>query len=227
MSDTTRMAGSQQPEHARPLVPPTAAGAPSGARLDLYWIPLGAGAHVVRISGKTYEALAALVQRRPRRDLYHSALIATVGDDASVIEMTPIPRDRGGHDRGVVGEGAVGTRWAGRFRIFRYELRRWRGGVVPDLSFAVSSPVRVADVSTVVEQVLRLVPLVPTPVWGRDELGAGEMWNSNSVISWVLTQAGICAEAGVPPGGGRAPGWDAGVLVAQREVLRLPRPITA
>ena len=80
----------------------------------------------------------------------------------------------------------------------------------------MSSPVRIADDPSVVQHVLELVPLVPTPVWGRDELGAGEMWNSNSVISWLLTRASLCAEAGAPPGGGRAPGWDAGVLTAQR-----------
>ena len=67
------------------------------ARLDLYWIPLGAGARVVCISGKTYETLVALVQRRPRRDLYHSALIASVGADNTVIEMAPIPDIRGWH----------------------------------------------------------------------------------------------------------------------------------
>jgi hypothetical protein len=29
------------------------------ASIDLYWIPLGAGAHVVRLSGKAYEAIKA------------------------------------------------------------------------------------------------------------------------------------------------------------------------
>ena len=42
--------------------------------VDLYWIPLGAGGYVVRLSGKLYEALKALVEHRPRLDLYHSAL---------------------------------------------------------------------------------------------------------------------------------------------------------
>jgi hypothetical protein len=42
--------------------------------IDLYWIPLGAGAHVVRVSGKVYEALTALIGRRPRCALYHTAL---------------------------------------------------------------------------------------------------------------------------------------------------------
>ena len=38
-------------------------------------------------------------------------------------------------------------------------------------------------------QLLDLAPDVPTPVWGRDELGAGEMWNSNSVTAWLLPRA--------------------------------------
>jgi hypothetical protein len=37
------------------------------ASVDLYWIPLGPGAHVVRASGKIYEALVALKAHRPER----------------------------------------------------------------------------------------------------------------------------------------------------------------
>jgi hypothetical protein len=61
-----------------------------------------------------------------------------------VIEQTPIP-DSNGEERGVVAEGAVGSRWAGRFRNFRYELRRWRDGVIPDVAEAVESPRRLSD----------------------------------------------------------------------------------
>jgi hypothetical protein len=64
--------------------------------------------------------------------------------------------------------------------------------------------------------VLDLMPSVPTPVWGRDELGTGEMWNSNSVVSWLLVRAGLEIEEIRPPAGGRAPGWDAGIVVARR-----------
>lgn len=184
--------------------------------LDLYWIPLGAGQRVVRTSGMIYEALASLVQRRPRRDLYHSALVANTCGGRYFVEMTPVVDDVGREQRGVVGEGSVGSRLLGRFRVFRYEIRRWRDGVIPDLRYAVASPVRIADEADVVESVLDLLPLVPTPVWGRDELHAGEMWNSNSVVSWALTRAGVVANAGHPPGNGRAPGWDAGVTVARR-----------
>ncbi|HSB88255.1 MAG TPA: hypothetical protein VLD86_18210 [Ilumatobacteraceae bacterium] len=188
--------------------------------LDLYWIPLGAGAKVVRISGGLYEGLCALVQRRPRRDLYHSALVATTDDGVYTIEMAPIPDVRGRSDRGVVAEGAVGSRLLQPLRIFRYEVRRWRNGVIPDLPYAVASPVRITDDERVVRRVLDLLPLVPSLVWGRDELRAGEMWNSNSVVSWVLTNAGVCEAAGKPPRNGRAPGWDAGLEAAARPAPR-------
>jgi len=94
----------------------------SRTRIDLYWLPLGAGRHSVRLNGRVYEALAARLGRRPVRDLYHSALIVQVPEGRFVIETAPI---RASDDpvRGVVGVGAVGSRWAGRFRIFRYELR--------------------------------------------------------------------------------------------------------
>jgi hypothetical protein len=46
------------------------------AAVDLYWLPLGAGGPFVRLNGRLYEALAARLQRRPARGLYHSALHA-------------------------------------------------------------------------------------------------------------------------------------------------------
>ena len=164
--------------------------------------------------GRTYESVAALLQRRPRRDLYHSALVAHLPDGTRFIEMTPVPATPG--HRGVVGHGAVGDRRLGRLRIFRYEIRCWRGGTIPDLGFAVASPVRLTDDEDVVREALNWVKHVPTPVWGRDELATGEMWNSNSVVSWVLARTGLIEAVGGPPVGGRAPGWDAGVAVARR-----------
>jgi hypothetical protein len=64
--------------------------------------------------------------------------------------------------------------------------------------------------------VLDLTAEVPTPVWGRDELHAGEWWNSNSVIAWLIATAGLDADDLHPPLHGRAPGWDAGLVVARR-----------
>jgi hypothetical protein len=187
------------------------------AAVDLLWIPLGAGGHVVRFNGKVYDAISAIIEHRATCDLYHSALEVGVPDGRFVIESAPI-RDWRGQERGVVAEGPVGTRWAGRFRLFRYEIRRWREGSIPDAGEAVSSPVRVANDLARAQRVLDLVPSVPTPVWGRDELRAGDMWNSNSLISWLLVRAGVDIDPIQPPSGGRAPGWDAGHVVAGREM---------
>jgi hypothetical protein len=104
----------------------------------------------------------------------------------------------------------------GHFRFFRYEIRRWRDGVIPDLAEAVDSPRRLGGDPLQARRVLELVAEVPTPLWGRDELRAGEMWNSNSVIAWLLVTSGFDAGSIRPPAGGRAPGWRAGVTVAHR-----------
>jgi len=191
------------------------AAAPTSAAVDLYWLPLGAGGHSVRLNGRVYEALVARVQQRPACDLYHSALQIQVPEGTYVVEQTPVP-DLSGSQRGVVAGGAVGSRWAGRFRIFRYEIRLWLGGHIPDVAEAVESPRRLASDDDHARRVLELVAQVPTPVWGRDELGTGEMWNSNSVIAWVIARSGIDVDSIQPPARGRAPGWHAGLVVARR-----------
>jgi hypothetical protein len=184
--------------------------------VDLYWLPLGAGGHFVRLNGLVYERLASWIQRRPHYDLYHSALQIKVPEGRYVIEQAPVP-DLGGRERrGVVAEGPVGSRWAGRFRLFRYEIRLWPGGEIPDIAEAVDSPRRLSSDERHARSVIDLIPKVPTPVWGRDELGTGEMWNSNSIIAWVVARSGLDAGSIEPPPGGRAPGWRAGVEVARR-----------
>jgi hypothetical protein len=184
--------------------------------VDLYWLPLGAGGRFVRLNGRVFEAVVSRLEHRPARDLYHSALEVGMPEGRFVIEQTPVP-DGDGARRGVVAGGAVGTRWAGRFRIFRYEVRRWRDGVIPDVSEAVDSPRRLTDDPDCARRLLDLVALLPTPVWGRDELAAGEMWNSNSVVAWLIASSGLCPESIHPPAGGRAPGWNAGIVVARRQ----------
>jgi hypothetical protein len=188
----------------------------STACVDLYWLPLGAGGHSVRLNGKVFEAVAARLDRRDRCDLYHSALEVQVPDGRFIIEQAPVWSEDA--ERGVVAEGPVGARALGRrFRLFRYEVRRWRDGVIPDVAEAVASPLRLSDDPDRARRILELVAQVPTPVWGRDELGAGEMWNSNSTISWVLACSGLDVGSIPLPPGGRAPGWRAGVVIAQRQ----------
>ena len=185
------------------------------AGVDLYWLPLGAGGWFVRLNGIAYEAMVAAIERRPRRALYHSALIVTVADGAYVIESAPI-RLADGPDRGVTAEGPVGSRLLRHLRLFRYEVRCWCGGILPDVAEAVASPVRLSTDVAVARRLIELVPALPTPVWGRDELAAGEMWNSNSVISWLLASSGLDVDEIAPPAGGRAPGWAAGLVMARR-----------
>jgi hypothetical protein len=169
----------------------------------------------VRLCGRAFETVAAGLARRPACDLYHSALEVRVGAGRFVIEIAPILGSDGA-ERGVVAEGPVGSRWAGWLRIFRYEVRCWRGGVIPDVDHAVESPRRLTSDPELAQRVLDLAAEVPTPVWGRDELGAGEMWNSNSLIAWLLVRGGLAAESITVPAGGRAPGWRAGLVVASR-----------
>jgi len=183
------------------------------ASIDLYWLPLGAGGHSVRLNGKLFEAVAALLGRRERRDLYHAALEVTSPEGRYVVEQAPAWRD--GAERGVVAEGAVGARVAGRFRLFRYEVRRWQGGEIPDLAYAVESPRCLSTDDRVAATLLDLVPTAPRLVWGSDPCDLGDMWNSNSLVSWLLVGAGLDpdVDAARPPLGGRAPGWATGLAV--------------
>ena len=132
-----------------------------------------------------------------------------------VIEQAPAWGQ--GSRRGVVAEGAVGARVLGRFRLFRYEIRSWREGIISDIAEAVESPLRLSDELAPAQRLLELAPHVPTPVWGRDELGAGEMWNSNSTVSWLLARSGLDVDSIPLPRAGRAPGWNAGIAIARRE----------
>jgi hypothetical protein len=194
-----------------------ARGEPGAAAVDLYWLPLGAGGHSVRLNGRVFEAVAARLQHRTACDLYHSALEITLpGQGRFVIEQAPASNTLG-PERGVVAAGPVGARWAGRFRIFRYEVRRWREGVIPDADEAVDSPVRLTDDANIARRIWDGVTRLPTPVWGRDELRTGEMWNSNSIIAWLIAQGGLPVEDIHPPAHGRAPGWHAGIVVARRD----------
>ena len=179
--------------------------------MHLHWLPLGAGHWFVKLNGRLYERTVATIGRRSARDLYHSALSVDL-DDVYTIELCP--EESGEHGR--VAGGPVGSPLVARFRVFRYEARCWRGGEIPDLPYAVGEPVVISTDRRVAERIIELTPAIPTPTWGRDELRTGEMWNSNSVIAWLIERSGIDASSVAAPEGGRAPGWDAGVTVARR-----------
>lgn len=188
------------------------------SEVNVYWIPLGAGAALptVRWSGRLFEAVTARLAGRVRSDLYHAALEVRLDGVRYVIEMGPA----WGHGRGesgVVGRGPVGMSWLGRSRFFRYEVRRWPDGIIPDIADAVGGPRCVTRDEVIASRMLKLVPDFPMKTWGRDELRTGDMWNSNSLVAWLLAQSGVDTDTLRPPGGGRAPGWKAGLAIAARQ----------
>jgi hypothetical protein len=187
----------------------------------LYWLPLGAGGRSVRWNGRLFEACVARHERRAARDLYHSALEVHLDEDRFVIEMTPA-WGGGATDRGVVREGPVGFRRLGHLAAFRYEVRRWPMGVIPDVGQAVASPQQIGHDADRARRLLALVPQVPALTWGRDEMRTGEMWNSNSLTAWLLARSGHDTDTVAAPAHGRAPGWHAGLTVASEQMRTMP-----
>lgn len=183
------------------------------AAVNLYWLPLGAGGHCVRLNGRIFEAISARVEHRPPCDLYHFALEIWLGATRYVIEMAPVWNERA-QERGAIAEGSVGMRGAGWLRLFRYEIRCWQDGRIPDVAEAVDSPQCLSTDPGRAARILELAPTVPTPVWGRDELHTGDMWNSNSLISWLIARSGLATDRARVPARGRAPGWTAGLVLA-------------
>lgn len=191
-------------------------------RVDVYWLPLGAGdgSRCVRANGRIFEAAVARLEHRGVRDLYHSALEVHVDSNRFVIEMTPAWGNQQ-PERGVVCVGSVGLAKLGRSPLFRYEVRCWQNGTIPDVFDAVASPVRANTDHARTRRLLELVAEFPTATWGRDELHAGEMWNSNSLTAWLLARSGHETDTIRPPTHGRAPGWSAGLAVAARQANTL------
>jgi hypothetical protein len=83
-----------------------------------------------------------------------------------------------------------------------------------------------ADATALARAVLDAATDVPLLVWGRRAPGTQEMWNSNSVIAFLLARAGVAPTATRPPVGARVPGWDAGLVLAARWAPPGRRPAT-
>ena len=170
----------------------------------------------MRLNGRLYEAIKARIERRRPCALHHTALKVHVPEGCFVLE-TMWPSRMVTRRREALSSRArfFGT-LLGRRRTFRYEVRRWRNGVLPDADEAVGGPRTVSNDADQARRLLAVVAPVPALIWGRDQLVTGEMWNSNSVISWLLVRSGVSMEAIDLPEGGRAPGWDAGIAIANR-----------
>jgi hypothetical protein len=87
-------------------------------------------------------------------------------------------------------------------------------GEITDIEEAVASPQTLTRDSVMAHSLLDLVETLPARGWGRDGFETGEMWNPNSVISWLLTRYWFAMETIRLPDDGRAPGWKAGISYA-------------
>ncbi len=219
-STDRRVDGSPKPRKAVSSVGRVAdeySGEPRLSRIDIFWIPLGAGGNgFVRWNGRIYEAIRARAEHRTRLQLYHTALEVHVPEGRFVVENAWPSPDDDTASRGVTVEGPVFSRRLMRFRAFRYEVRCWRDGVIVDAAEAVPGPQTVQADPNTARALLERVSDVPPLLWGRQPPGVGEMWNSNSVIAWLLATSGLPVVELGPPEGGRAPGWRAGLAVAAR-----------
>ena len=129
------------------------------AGVDLYWLPLGAGGQSVRLNGRIFEAVAARLGAGALRPLPLGARGARAG--GAVRDRAGADPRRDGAERGVVAEGAVGTRWAGRLRLFRYEVRLLARRRDPRRRRGGREPAPLSDDPDCARRLLELVPQVP------------------------------------------------------------------
>ena len=197
MADASRLA--MRPTY-RPNVPLTRAvrrydARPRWTRLEAWGASSSTGSRsaptatrwCAGVAGST-SGLGAARRPDPQR-LFHSALVVRPDAGSSVIEMAPVWSSRE-PDRGIVVEGPVGRRWLGRSRLFRYEVRP---GVTASSPTSATRRRARRRRRSGEDGTACLAPRagLPTRTWGLDERGTGEMWNSNSLVSWLLSRAGL------------------------------------
>ena len=193
------------------------------AYVDLYWLPLGAGGHSVRYNGRVFESVVARLEKRPVRDLYHSALVVRVPDGEFVIEQAPAFHGDGGL-RGVVAEGAVGSRRPRQATplSLRDQMLAWRRH--PGRERGRREPRRLTNDPASRSASSTSFADVPTPGLGtrrarcrRDvELELGDLLADRA-------QRHRTSMACIRQHDGRAPGWRAGVVVARRQTTSAAR----
>ena len=157
----------------------------SPPRLQLYWLPLGAGGSpLVRFSGRCYEALVARREHRTPLRLYHAALSVELDGVRYVIEVAPA-WDRKSAGRRAVAGGPVGSRLLGRSVLFRYEVRCWPDGIIPDQEYAVASPVELSTDPARAGCCCLVLPTCPRPCGdatscARGRCGTPTRWSPGS-----------------------------------------------
>lgn len=167
-------------------------------------------------TSRWWELMSARRDRRAPQQLVHAALELFTRGERYVIEMTP-EWGQPPAASGVAATGPVGVKALGRFRMFRYVVRAWPNGVLPDREYAVAAPTSIRLRRTQAQGLLDNLPHVPLHTWGRAVPPSTDMWNSNSLIAWALCRTGVDACTLTPPVGCRAPGWIAGVAAGTHQ----------
>ena len=186
--------------------------------VDLYWIPLGAGGHSVRFNGRVFEAIeAARAAPAALRPLPRGARRRARTASATRSRSRP-RRTRDEASRGVVATGAVGSRYAAPAAPVSLRGPLLARRVDPGSRLGASAGPAGSRRPAVARRLLDAGRGRAHAGLGPRRAGAGEMWNSNSMIAWSLSAAGLPTAAIRAPAGGRAPGWDAGLVVARRPV---------
>lgn len=108
----------------------------------------------------------------------------------AAVEMAPVWTKHG--ERGVVSEGPVGSRFLGRSRLFRYEVRCWRGGSIPDLAAAVGGPVRMCSDPETARRIVDLVPDFPAHTWGRGSAPRSPRGDPSKNLAPMASAAARC-----------------------------------
>ena len=189
---------------------------PGPAAVELYWLPLGAGGHSVQVQRPRL--------RGPGRGARPAALdlISTTRHYASVSPREGSSSNRRLFPIGVAANVASSSRGRsaadglGDFACFVTRSGSGLAARFPTSRRPLTARETTERRRDTGRRVLARAEEVPPLTWGRDEMRTGEMWNSNAVIAWVLSRSGIDAAQVMPPRGGRAPGWNAGLAVAQR-----------
>ena len=180
----------------------------TAAAVELYWIPLGAGGHCVRFNGRIFEALDA-ARRAPSalrplpRGARRPARRPALHDRARRRRRTPTRRAAASS---APAPSAAAT--SAGCACFATRFAAGEADRSPTWTTRSAGRCRLTTDPGVARRLLDLVAAVPRPVWGRDELDAGEMWNSNSVIAWLVATAGLPADELEPAAAGQGAGLE-------------------
>ena len=180
--------------------------------VELFWLPVGAGTHFQRASLVAYDWCLSHIARRPRAAFVHAALKVKLEGRTFTLELMPVPAHQ---NVAPLLTGPVGISIAGRLRLFRYQLVCRETDSLPDEGWAINSPVLLSTDAAFGKRLMALAPLVPANVWVAGRPAPRRCGHLIRPSRWLLHRTGLDAAALQRPPGTQAPGWAAGIQVAE------------